>query len=814
MIGPSGYGSSNFVSDNENLPYTIDFENAPTATAPAQEVTITDQLSSDLNWNTFELTAIGWGDFNLMIPAGSEYYQTMVPMTYNGETFDVEVTAGIHTATGELYATFLSIDPSTGLPPDVLTGFLPPEDGTGRGMGYISYSVKPVTGLPTGTPITNVADISFDGQPIVATDQVDDDDPTQGISQAKMAMVTIDSVPPTSTISPLPSSETNPDFPVQWSGTDDAGGSGVASYSIYVSDNGGTFAPWLTNTTATSGTYDGVPGNTYGFYSIATDNVGNVQPTPAAAQQSVVVIPSDVWMGTQSNSWSNPANWSSGTVPTGTSNVTINSGTVVVDTPFTVGILSIGGGTLRLASGGSTANVSGLYITGTGTLDLGNNELIINYGSNSDPISTIAGLIKSGYNGGAWDGAGIISSAAQLNPNYGIGYADAADAGNPANLPAGEIKIMYTLLGDANLDGTVNSEDFTLFSHNLGQSGMSWDDGDFNYDGTVNSEDFTLLSDNLGKAAILNPAGLVPGTGAEYTITGSPGAQTLDILSGTVTLTSDLSALLPNYSLQIENGANVVLASDQHIGALQLVGSGSLDVSNYTMFIKYGSNADPISTIAGLIKSGYNGGAWNGTGIFSSAAAVSKSYGLGYSDSADPGNPAALPSGTIEIKYTLLGDANLDGTVNSEDFTLFSEHLGKSGMMWDEGDFNYDGTVNSEDFTLLSENLGQSATQSAVAFSELAAISNNDADVAPVATVVASISPTVTTFTAESTVTPTITAPTVVQAMVAVTVVSTTATTGSNDLVMTVLGKYAKKKKSHQGEKWTPQMRFTERTES
>ena len=30
--------------------------------------------------------------------------------------------------------------------------------------------------------------------------------------------------------------------------------------------------------------------------------------------------------------------------------------------------------------------------------------------------------------------------------------------------------------------------------------------------------------------------------------------------------------------------------------------------------------------------------------------------------------------------------------------------------MWDEGDFNYDGTVNAEDFTLFSANLGQSAT--------------------------------------------------------------------------------------------------------
>jgi hypothetical protein len=65
--------------------------------------------------------------------------------------------------------------------------------------------------------------------------------------------------------------------------------------------------------------------------------------------------------------------------------------------------------------------------------------------------------------------------------------------------------------------------------------------------------------------------------------------------------------------------------------------------------------------------------------------------------------------------YTLLGDANLDGTVNTEDFTLFSQHLGQSGMMWDDGDFNYDGTVNTEDFTLLSQNIGQSVSESALA---------------------------------------------------------------------------------------------------
>ena len=122
-------------------------------------------------------------------------------------------------------------------------------------------------------------------------------------------------------------------------------------------------------------------------------------------------------------------------------------------------------------------------------------------------IASIAAWIKNGYYGLA--GPSIISGAvatedAASGNSYGLGYADGAD-GVVAGLPVGNIEIMYTLLGDANLDGTVNAEDFTPFSQNLGQNGM-WDDGDFNYDGTVNAEDFTLFSHNLGQSVVSNTA--------------------------------------------------------------------------------------------------------------------------------------------------------------------------------------------------------------------------------------------------------------------------------------------------------------------
>ena len=192
LVGPSGYGSQGFITSNQPFAYRVNFENSPTATAPAQEVDVTDPLDPNLDWSTLQFTAVGFGDTNITIPAGSQYFATTVPMTYNGETFDVEIELGLNLATGEVYAHFYSIDPNTMLPPDVLTGFLPPEDGTGRGEGYFSYTVTPNAGLATGTQIRNVAAITFDQGNTITTDQVSDDDPSLGVDPTKQALNTID----------------------------------------------------------------------------------------------------------------------------------------------------------------------------------------------------------------------------------------------------------------------------------------------------------------------------------------------------------------------------------------------------------------------------------------------------------------------------------------------------------------------------------------------------------------------------------------------------------------------------------------------
>jgi RHS repeat-associated protein len=284
MIGPAGYGTSNFVAGGALLPYKVEFENDPGATAPAQRVDITDQLDPNVDWSTLQLTAAGFGGTYIPIPAGLQQYKTTVNATQNGQFFEVVIRLNLNPATGLLTASFQSIDPTTGLPPaNLLTGFLPPEDGTSRGIGFVSWIVNPKAGLATGTQIRNVADIVFDLGQVIATDQVNDHDPSQGIDPTKQALVTIDATVPTSAVSSLPAVTNSTSFTVSWSGSDGAG-SGIASYSVFVSTDGGPFAPFVTNTTQTSAIFTGLFGHTYGFSSVATSNVGFVQPGPTSTQ--------------------------------------------------------------------------------------------------------------------------------------------------------------------------------------------------------------------------------------------------------------------------------------------------------------------------------------------------------------------------------------------------------------------------------------------------------------------------------------------------------------------------------------------------
>jgi hypothetical protein len=147
-------------------------------------------------------------------------------------------------------------------------------------------------GLSTGAVVleTNLASAG-QGDVMIQVQSLSDATRTAMATATVTATAAPDTTPPTSSVAALPPSSPAT-FTVSWSGSDGTG-SGIATYDVFVSDNGSPFTMLRSGTTQTSASFTGQGGHTYGFYSVATDAAGNRQATPAAAQATTTVCGPD-----------------------------------------------------------------------------------------------------------------------------------------------------------------------------------------------------------------------------------------------------------------------------------------------------------------------------------------------------------------------------------------------------------------------------------------------------------------------------------------------------------------------------------------
>jgi hypothetical protein len=138
--------------------------------------------------------------------------------------------------------------------------------------------VTPAEGVLDGTEIISPeAEIVFDNNPAISTDGW---------------LNTIDNKAPESSISLL-ETQTTTTFPVSWTGNDFAG-SGLAYFLQYVSRGDGPREPWqFPFTTGGSAWFTGEPGETYRFYSVARDNIGNTEPAKGEPDAITTILDSD-----------------------------------------------------------------------------------------------------------------------------------------------------------------------------------------------------------------------------------------------------------------------------------------------------------------------------------------------------------------------------------------------------------------------------------------------------------------------------------------------------------------------------------------
>ena len=275
IVGPAGYGEGGHIAANQSLSYMIRFENAAEATAAAREVWVYTVLNESLDRWQFHLKEVRFGSRIVEIPAGLGYYSTTVDLR-PAVSCVVKFEAGINVGSGEVFWHIWAIDPATGEPPsDASAGFLPPNDPVLHdGEGFVSYEVVPRIDSPTGSQITATAEIIFD---------------TNEPLQTNTVVNTVDAGAPTSVLQALPVIS-GPQIPLQWDGADGVGESGVSTYAVYVAQDDGEFKPIAVGLTGSGTVYQATPGHTYQFYTVAQDNVGNVEAPPVTPDAATTVL--------------------------------------------------------------------------------------------------------------------------------------------------------------------------------------------------------------------------------------------------------------------------------------------------------------------------------------------------------------------------------------------------------------------------------------------------------------------------------------------------------------------------------------------
>src|SRR6056297_694411 len=260
-VGPTGVLDGRYIASADSLPYVVFFENLDEATAAAQKVIIKDTLDTELvDFDSFSFGMIAWSDTSVSMQPNVLSTTKDVDLRPEMDLI-LRIEADLNETTGVLTWTFTSLDPETMEPTlDPLAGFLPPNEESPEGEGLVSYFVSLNEDTPSNTEFGNSARIIFD-----------ENDPIDTPVWSNI----LDTEAPVSTVQSLDSLQTETEFTVSWSGNDDA--SGIETYMVYVSRDGGEFTIWQDETTETSATFSGENGKTYEFISRSTDYVGNAE---------------------------------------------------------------------------------------------------------------------------------------------------------------------------------------------------------------------------------------------------------------------------------------------------------------------------------------------------------------------------------------------------------------------------------------------------------------------------------------------------------------------------------------------------------
>jgi hypothetical protein len=213
----------------------------------------------------------------------------------------------------------------------------------------------------------------------------------------------------------------------------------------------------------------------------------------------------------------------------------------------------------------------------------------------------------------------------------------------------------------------------------------------------------------LGRTWIGPASGGNWSTAANWSPSGMPGADDLVHISGK---SVNLSANATIGGLNLTDGAKLTLAANGNrvlrASSVSIGASSSLDLHDNALLVDYTGDS-PASFVRDHLVSGRNGGVWNGPGLSSGAATPATGLGFAEATALFTAFPASFGGQSVDatsilVRYTLLGDANLDRRVDVTDLGTLASHWQQSPRVFSQGDFNYDAVVDIADLGILASN--------------------------------------------------------------------------------------------------------------
>ena len=273
IYGLKGYTNENYVARGQVMPYKIVFNNL-SSNDTVNTVIIKEQIDTSIfDISSFSFSNYGFGDTTFILDNTNENFIAYDHDLRPRKNTILRFTAFIDRDSGKIEWHLSSINPNTYDPiVDKKQGFLPPNDSTGKGLGFLEYTIDSKTNLVHGSKIRSQVDVQVDSTLSITT---------------PAWMNTIDAEKPISKIKSLSAISTDTTIQLIFQGSDS--GSGIKYYDLFMSENNSPIRRVGTNIKKDTIKFTGTNGRTYAFFSMARDSVGNWEDTTHIADATTKI---------------------------------------------------------------------------------------------------------------------------------------------------------------------------------------------------------------------------------------------------------------------------------------------------------------------------------------------------------------------------------------------------------------------------------------------------------------------------------------------------------------------------------------------